>query len=204
MDEKKIIEGLPSGMIKPVMYSRERGTTTIYDKMLEDRIIFLNGEVNSDSAISIVAQMLYLEAEDGAKDIYFYINSPGGSVSAGMAIYDTMNYIKCDVSTICIGEAMSMGSFLLSSGAKGKRFALPHSEIMIHQPLGGTGLTQASNVEIISKYLLRTKNTLTEILAKNCGRTFEEVLRDTDRDNYMTTQEALEYGLIDKIFVNRG
>lgn len=178
-------------------------TQSLYSMMLEDRIIFLNGEVDEVSATNVVAQLIYLEAQDPTKDICLYINSPGGSVTDGFAIYDTMNFIKCDVSTICIGMAASMGAFLLSAGTKGKRFSLPNSEIMIHQPLGGTGLTQASNVEIVAKHLARTKEKLTALLAQNCGQPFEKVLADTDRDNFMSAQEALEYGLIDKIFVNR-
>ncbi len=174
----------------------------IYSRLLKDRIIVLSDEVNDATASVIVAQLLFLESEDPDKDIYFYINSPGGSVTAGMAIYDTMNYIKCDVSTICIGLAASMGAFLLSSGTKGKRLSLPNSEIMIHQPLGGAK-GQATDVEIHAKWLLKTKEKLNAILAKNTGKTVEQVAVDTERDNFMSAQEALEYGLIDKIITER-
>ena len=174
----------------------------IYSRLLKDRIIVLSDEVNDATASVIVAQLLFLESEDPDKDIYFYINSPGGSVTAGMAIYDTMNYIKCDVSTICIGLAASMGAFLLSSGAKGKRLSLPNSEIMIHQPLGGAK-GQATDVEIHAKWLLKTKEKLNAILAKNTSKSVEEVARDTERDNFMSAEEALEYGLIDKIITER-
>lgn len=174
----------------------------IYSRLLKDRIIVLSDEVNDATASIIVAQLLFLESEDPDKDIYFYINSPGGSVTAGMAIYDTMNYIKCDVSTICIGLAASMGAFLLSSGAKGKRLSLPNSEIMIHQPLGGAK-GQATDVEIHAKWLLKTKEKLNAILAKNTGKKVEEVAQDTERDNFMSAEEALEYGLIDKIITER-
>lgn len=174
----------------------------IYSRLLKDRIIVLSDEVNDTTASLIVAQLLFLESEDPDKDIHFYINSPGGSVTAGMAIYDTMNYIKCDVSTICIGLAASMGAFLLSSGAKGKRIALPNSEIMIHQPLGGAK-GQATDVEIHAKWLLKTKEKLNAILAKNTNRPLEEIIRDTERDNFMSAEEALNYGLIDKIITER-
>ena len=174
----------------------------IYSRLLEERIIFLTDEVNDVTASLVVAQLLYLERQDPDKDVFLYINSPGGSVSAGMSIYDTMNYIKCDVSTICIGMAASMGAFLLSSGTKGKRFALPHSEVMIHQPLGGAK-GQATDIEIQAKQILRIKAQLNEILAQNTGKPLEIIEKDTDRDNYMTAQEALEYGLIDKILTKR-
>ena len=174
----------------------------IYSRLLKDRIIFLGEEVNETTASLVVAQLLFLESEDPSKDIQLYINSPGGSVTAGMAIYDTMNYIKCDVSTICIGMAASMGAFLLSSGAKGKRFALPNAEVMIHQPLGGAK-GQATEIQIVAEHILKTKKKLNEILAKNSGKTLEEVEKDTDRDNYMTAAEAVEYGLIDKVIENR-
>ena len=182
--------------------SRGERSYDIFSRLLNDRVIFLSDEVNDATASLVVAQMLFLEAQDPDKDISFYINSPGGSVSAGMAIYDTMNFIKCDVSTICIGMAASMGAFLLSAGAKGKRFALPHSEIMIHQPLGGAK-GQATDIEIQAKQILRIKATLNEILAANTGKPLEIIEKDTDRDNYMTAQEALEYGLIDKILTHR-
>ena len=170
----------------------------IYSRLLKDRIVFLDGEVTDESASVIVAQLLFLEAEDPTKDINLYINSPGGSVTAGFAIYDTMNYIKCDVSTICIGMAASMGAFLLSSGAKGKRFALPNAEVMIHQPLGGAK-GQATEIQIVAEQILKTKKKLNSILAKNTGKSVEVITADTERDNYMEAQEAMEYGLIDKV-----
>ena len=170
----------------------------IYSKLLNDRIIFLADEVNDYTASIVVAQLLYLESQDPNKDIFLYINSPGGSVTAGMAIYDTMNYITCDVCTVCIGMAASMGAFLLSSGAKGKRFALPNSEIMIHQPLGGAR-GQATDIKIQADLILRTRDRLNRILAKNTGKTIEEIARDTERDNYMEADEAMQYGLIDKV-----
>ncbi len=174
----------------------------IYSRLLKDRIIMLSGEVNDQVASTIVAQMLFLEAEDPEKDIYFYINSPGGVVTAGMAMYDTMNYIRPDVATICIGQAASMGSFLLSSGAKGKRFALPHARIMIHQPLGGAQ-GQASDIAIQAKEILRMKAELNDILAKNTGQKIETIEADTDRDNFMSAQESLEYGLIDEVLTKK-
>ena len=170
----------------------------IYSKLLNDRIIFLADEVNDYTASIVVAQLLYLESQDPNKDIFLYINSPGGSVTAGMAIYDTMNYITCDVCTVCIGMAASMGAFLLSSGAKGKRFALPNSEIMIHQPLGGAR-GQATDIKIQADLILRTRDRLNRILAKNTGKTIEEIARDTERDNYMEADEAMNYGLIDQV-----
>ena len=182
--------------------SRGERSYDIFSRLLNDRVIFLSDEVNDTTASLVVAQMLFLEAQDPDKDISFYINSPGGSVSAGMAIYDTMNFIKCDVSTICIGMAASMGAFLLSAGTKGKRFALPHSEIMIHQPLGGAR-GQAPDIEIQAKQILRIKETLNKILAQNTGKPLEVIEKDTDRDNYMTAEEALDYGLIDKILTHR-
>ncbi|MBQ7301819.1 MAG: ATP-dependent Clp endopeptidase proteolytic subunit ClpP [Clostridia bacterium] len=174
----------------------------IYSRLLNDRIIFLADEVNDQTASLVVAQLLFLEAQDPDKDISLYINSPGGSVSAGMAIYDTMNFIKCDVSTICIGMAASMGAFLLSSGTKGKRIALPNSEIMIHQPLGGMQ-GQASDIKIHADHILRTKKRLNEILAANTGKPLEIIERDTDRDNFLTAEQAKEYGLIDEVFTHR-
>ena len=174
----------------------------IFSRLLKERIIFLGDQVTDASAELIVAQMLFLEGEDPDKDIQFYINSPGGSVSAGMAIYDTMNFVKCDVSTICVGMAASMGAFLLAGGTKGKRFALPNSEILIHQPLGGTE-GQASDIAIQAAHMARIKENLNRILAQNTGRTYEELVRDTDRDNWMTAQQALEYGLIDNIYTTR-
>lgn len=174
----------------------------IYSRLLEDRIVFLNGEVDDNSANLIVAQLLYLEGKNPDKDIYLYINSPGGSVTAGFAIYDTMKYIKCDVSTICVGMAASMGAFLLAGGTKGKRFALPNSEIMIHQPLGGAQ-GQASDVQILTMHLLKTKEKLNKILSENTGKSLKIIEKDTDRDNYMSAQEAKDYGIIDDIFVTR-
>ena len=174
----------------------------IFSRLLNDRIIFLSDEVNDTTASLVVAQLLYLEAQDPDKDICFYINSPGGSVTAGMAIYDTMKYVKCDVSTICIGMAASMGAFLLSAGTKGKRIALPNSQIMIHQPLGGAK-GQATDIKIQADLIIRTRDNLNRILSENTGRTVEEIARDTERDNFMTAQQALEYGLIDHIFSKR-
>ncbi len=173
----------------------------IYSRLLRERIIFLGDEVNDATASLVVAQMLFLESEDPNKDINLYINSPGGSVTAGMAIYDTMNYVKCDVSTICMGLAASMGAFLLSSGAKGKRLALPNAEIMIHQPSGGAR-GQATEIQIVAENILKTKKKLNEILAANTGQTVEKITQDTERDNFMSAQEALEYGLIDRVIVN--
>lgn len=178
--------------------SRGERSYDIYSRLLKDRIIFLGEEVTDVSANLVVAQMLFLEAEDPGKDIHFYINSPGGSVSAGFAIYDTMQYIKCDVSTICIGMAASMGAFLLSGGQKGKRFALPNSEIMIHQPSGGAR-GQATEIQIVAENILKTKKKLNEILAQNTGKPYEQIVKDTERDNYMSAEEALEYGLIDAV-----
>lgn len=174
----------------------------IYSRLLNDRIIFLADEVNDITASLVVAQLLFLEAQDPDKDISLYINSPGGSVTAGLAIYDTMNYIKCDVSTICIGMAASMGAFLLSSGAKGKRYALPNSEIMIHQPLGGAQ-GQATEIEIAARHILQTKEKLNRMLAENTGKDISIIAADTDRDNWMSAEEAKEYGLIDRVIYKR-
>ena len=174
----------------------------IYSLLLEKRIVFITGEIDDALANTVVAQLLYLESKDENKDINLYINSPGGSVTAGLAIYDTMNYIKCDVSTICIGLAASMGAFLLSSGAKGKRYALPNAEIMIHQPLGGVQ-GQASDVEIHARHIIETKNKLNKILSINTGKPLDIVENDTDRDNFMSAEEAKEYGLVDKVCVKR-
>ncbi len=182
--------------------SRGERASDIYSRLLEDRIIFVTGEINDVMANAIVAQLIYLEGRDSSKDISFYINSPGGSVSAGLAIYDTMNYIKCDVSTICIGMAASMGAFLLSAGQKGKRYSLPNSKIMIHQPLGGAQ-GQASDIEIQAKEILKTKQKINKILSENSSQPLEKIMKDTDRDFYMSAEEALEYGLIDKIFYTR-
>ena len=187
-------------LVPYVLESTSRGERTydIYSRLLKDRIIFLGEEVNDTTASLVVAQLLFLEAEDPSKDINLYIMSPGGSVSAGLAIYDTMNYIRCDVSTICLGMAASMGAFLLAGGAKGKRFALPNSKIMIHQPSGGAQ-GQASDVQIAAEQILYTKRRLNEILAANTGKPLEEIVRDTERDNYMTAEQAKEYGLIDSV-----
>ena len=182
--------------------SRGERSYDIYSRLLKDRIIFLGEEVNDVSAGLIVSQLLFLEAEDPGKDIQLYINSPGGSVTAGMAIYDTMQYIKCDVATICLGMAASMGAFLLAGGAKGKRFALPHSTIMIHQPSGGAQ-GQATEIQIVADHIAQTKRTLNELLAANTGQPIEVVERDTDRDNYMTAEEAKAYGLIDGVVMHK-
>ncbi|WP_251497499.1 ATP-dependent Clp endopeptidase proteolytic subunit ClpP [Otoolea muris] len=190
-------------LVPYVLESTSRGERSydIYSRLLKDRIIFLGEEVSDVTASLIVAQLLFLEAEDPKKDINLYINSPGGSVTAGMAIYDTMNYIKCDVSTICLGMAASMGAFLLAGGAKGKRYALPNSEVMIHQPSGGAK-GQATEIQIVAEKILQTKKKLNEILAANTGQPYEVIERDTDRDNYMTAQEAMDYGLIDHVIVS--
>ena len=182
--------------------SRGERSYDIYSRLLNDRIIFLADEVHDTTASLGVAQMLYLEAQDPDKDVYFYINSPGGSISAGMAIYDTMNYIKCDVSTICIGMAASMGAFLLSSGAKGKRFALHNSEIMIHQPLGGMK-GQASDIKIHADHILRIRDKLNKILSEQTGKPLKTIEKDTERDNFMTAEEACKYGLIDKVITKK-
>ena len=178
--------------------SRGERSYDIYSRLLKERIIFLGEEVNETTASLVVAQLLFLEAEEPDKDIQLYINSPGGSVTAGMAIYDTMQYIKCDVSTICIGMAASMGAFLLAGGAKGKRYALPNAEIMIHQPLGGAQ-GQATEIEIAAKHILKTKEKLNRMLAENCGQPYDVVAADTERDNWKSAQEAMEYGLIDQV-----
>ncbi|MBO4904631.1 MAG: ATP-dependent Clp endopeptidase proteolytic subunit ClpP [Lachnospiraceae bacterium] len=183
--------------------SRGERSYDIYSRLLKERIVFLGEEVNDTTANLIVAQMMFLEAEDPEKDIHFYINSPGGSVTDGFAIYDTMHYVKCDVATYCIGMAASMGAFLLAGGAKGKRFVLPNAEIMIHQPSGGAK-GQATEIEIVAKQILRTKERLNRILSENCGQPFEKVAADTERDNWMSAEEALEYGIVDKIIADRG
>ncbi|MBQ3391521.1 MAG: ATP-dependent Clp endopeptidase proteolytic subunit ClpP [Clostridia bacterium] len=182
--------------------SRGERSYDIFSRLLNDRIIFLADEVNDATASLVTAQLLYLEAQDPDKDISFYINSPGGSVSAGFAIFDTMNYIKCDVSTICIGMAASMGAFLLAAGTKGKRLALPNSEIMIHQPMGGTR-GQASDIKIHTEHILKTRATLNQILSEVTGKPLEVIERDTERDNFMTAEEAMEYGLVDRVIANR-
>ena len=190
-------------LVPYVLESTSRGERTydIYSRLLKDRIIFLGEEVNDVTASLVVAQLLFLEAEDPNKDISLYINSPGGSVTAGMAIYDTMNYIKCDVSTICLGMAAGMGAFLLSGGTKGKRYALPNAEVMIHQPSGGAR-GQATEIQIVAENILRTKKKLNEILAANTGQPYDVIVRDTERDNYMTAEQAKEYGLIDCVITN--
>ena len=191
-------------LVPYVLESTSRGERTydIYSRLLKDRIIFLGEEVNDVTASLIVSQLLFLESEDPGKDIQLYINSPGGSVTAGMAIYDTMQYIKCDVSTICMGMAASMGAFLLSGGTKGKRFALPNAEIMIHQPSGGAQ-GQATEISIVAEHILKTKKKLNEILAANTGQPLEVIEADTERDNYMSAEEAKTYGLIDQVIVSR-
>lgn len=200
MDKKEDIMAL----IPMVVEQTDRGERSydIYSKLLEERIIFITGEINDAVANTVVAELLYLEAKDSTKDIDIYINSPGGSVTSGLAIYDTMNFIKCDVSTICIGMAASMAAFLLSSGKKGKRYALPSSEIMIHQPLGGAQ-GQASDIKIQAEHILALKKKLNSVLASNTGKPIEQIEKDTDRDNYLTAEDALGYGLIDKIFYVR-
>ncbi len=182
--------------------SRGERSYDIYSRLLNDRIIFLSDEVNDTTASLVVAQMLYLEAQDPDKDIYFYINSPGGSISSGMAIYDTMNYIKCDVSTICVGMAASMGAFLLSSGTKGKRFALPNAEVMIHQPLGGMQ-GQASDIKIHADHILKIRDKINTILSEQTGKPLATIRKDTDRDNFLSAEEAKEYGLIDKVITKK-
>ena len=193
-----------NSLVPTVLEQTSKGERSydIYSRLLKERIIFLSDEVNDVTASLVVAQLLFLDAEDPGKDIFLYINSPGGSVSAGFAIFDTMNYIKSDVCTICIGMAASMGAFLLSSGARGKRVALPNSKIMIHQPLGGAQ-GQASDIEIQAREMQKTKQKLNEILARNTGKSIEEIARDTDRDNYMSAEEAQNYGLVDKIYEHR-
>ena len=201
MFNDKIIRG---SLVPMVIEQTNRGERSydIYSRMLEDRVVFLTGEINDVTADLVVAQLMYLESKGDDKDISLYINSPGGSVTAGMARYDTMNYIKCDVETICVGMAASMGAFLLSSGTKGKRFALPNSEIMIHQPLGGAQ-GQASDIAITAEHIVRVKKRMSEILAKNCNKTVEQIERDIDRDNYMFAEEAKAYGLVDGIVDRR-
>ena len=195
---------IKNNLVPMVVEQTNRGERSydIYSRLLEDRIVFLTGEVNDLSADIVIAQLLYLEGKDPEKDINLYINSPGGSVTAGMGIYDTMNYIKCDVQTICVGMAASMGAFLLSSGAKGKRFSLPNSEIMIHQPLGGAQ-GQASDIAIQAEHILKIKKRMNTILSRNCNQPLEKIEKDVDRDHYMTADEALKDGLIDRVFEKR-
>jgi ATP-dependent Clp protease protease subunit len=196
----EIIKGIDMSYIPYVVEQTGRGERSydIYSRLLKDRIIMLSGEVNDAVASSIVAQLLFLEAQDPDKDIYFYINSPGGVITSGLSMFDTMNYIKPDIVTICIGQAASMGAFLLSAGTKGKRYALPHSRIMIHQPSGGAQ-GQSTDIQIQAQEIQRLKDTLNEIMAENCGKTAKELERDTERDYFMSAQEAVEYGLIDKV-----
>lgn len=203
-ENRKLEDEFFMSLVPYVLESTSRGERTydIYSRLLKDRIIFLGEEVNDVTASLVVAQLLFLESEDPGKDISLYINSPGGSVSAGLAIYDTMNYIKCDVSTICIGMAASMGAFLLSGGAKGKRMALQNAEVMIHQPSGGAQ-GQATEIRIVAEKILQTRKKLNEILAANTGQPIEVIERDTERDNYMTAEEARVYGLIDKVITSR-
>ena len=194
------------GLVPTVIEQTGRGERAydIFSRLLNDRIIMLNEEINNVTAGLVVAQLLFLESQDPDKDISLYINSPGGSITAGMAIYDTMNYIKCDVSTICIGMAASMGAFLLSSGAKGKRFCLPNSQVMIHQPLIGGGLSgQQTDITIHARNLENTRKRLEEIMAENCGKSYDELHRDCERDNYLSANEACEYGLVDKVIAKR-
>ena len=194
-------------LVPMVVEQSNRGERSydIYSRLLDDRIIFLSGQVDDTTSSLVVAQLLYLESKDPDKDIQLYIDSPGGSITAGMAIYDTMQYIKCDVSTICIGMAASMGAFLLAAGAKGKRMALPNSEVMIHQPLiGGGGLSgQTTDIKIYTDHLVKTKEKMNRILSERSGQTYEKVCEDTERDNFMTSQEAMEYGLIDRVIESR-
>ena len=201
---EQLERGIKMALVPYVIEQTSRGERSydIYSRLLKDRIIFLGEEINDHVASVVVAQLLFLEAEDPDKDICIYINSPGGSVTAGMAIYDTMQYIKPDVSTICVGMAASMGAFLLSSGAKGKRMALPNAEIMIHQPLGGVR-GQASDIKIHADWILKTKEKLNRIMAENSGQDYEKVAQDTDRDNFMSASEACEYGLIDRVITSR-
>jgi len=203
-NEQKIHGQLNNALVPMVVEQTSRGERSydIFSRLLKERIVFLGGPVYDETATLIVAQMLFLESEDSDKDIMFYINSPGGSVSAGFSIYDTMQYIKCDVSTICIGMAASMGQFLLTAGAAGKRVALPNSKIMMHQPLGGTQ-GQASDIEIYTKEMLRTKDQLYKIISQHSGKPIDQIIKDADRDNYMTAEEAKNYGLIDHIFDKR-
>lgn len=204
MNQQPQIDAL--GLVPMVVEQSARGERAydIYSRLLKERIIFLVGPVTDETANLVVAQMLFLESENPDKDIYLYINSPGGSISAGLSLYDTMNFVKPDVSTLCLGQAASMGAFLLSAGAKGKRFALPHSRVMIHQPLISGGLSgQATDIEIFTKELFKSKRLMNELMAQHSGRTVEELERDTDRDNFMSAQEACEYGLIDQVLVSR-
>ncbi len=204
MNQQPQIDAL--GLVPMVVEQSARGERAydIYSRLLKERIIFLVGPVTDETANLVVAQMLFLESENPDKDIYLYINSPGGSISAGLSLYDTMNFVKPDVSTLCLGQAASMGAFLLSAGAKGKRFALPHSRVMIHQPLISGGLSgQATDIEIYTKELLKSKQLMNELMAQHSGRTVEELERDTDRDNFMSAQQACEYGLIDQVLANR-
>lgn len=200
MDDKTYMSLVPT-----VIEQTGRGERAydIYSRLLNDRIVMLHEEVNATTASLVVAQLLFLEGQDADKDIQLYINSPGGSITDGMAIYDTMQYIKCDVSTICMGMAASMGAFLLAAGTKGKRVCLPNAEVMIHQPSGGTGRAQASDIDIVAKHIIYVKDKMNRMLSEMTGQPYERIVADTDRDNYMTAQQALEYGIVDKIFDKR-
>ena len=200
MDDKTYMSLVPT-----VIEQTGRGERAydIYSRLLNDRIVMLHEEVNATTASLVVAQLLFLEGQDADKDIQLYINSPGGSITDGMAIYDTMQYIKCDVSTICMGMAASMGAFLLAAGTKGKRICLPNAEVMIHQPSGGTGRAQASDIDIVAKHIIYVKDRMNRMLSEMTGQPYERIVADTDRDNYMTAQQALEYGIVDKIFEKR-
>lgn len=200
MDDKTYMSLVPT-----VIEQTGRGERAydIYSRLLNDRIVMLHEEVNATTASLVVAQLLFLEGQDADKDIQLYINSPGGSITDGMAIYDTMQYIKCDVSTICMGMAASMGAFLLAAGTKGKRICLPNAEVMIHQPSGGTGRAQASDIDIVAKHIIYVKDKMNRMLSEMTGQPYERIVADTDRDNYMTAQQALEYGIVDKIFEKR-
>lgn len=200
MDDKTYMSLVPT-----VIEQTGRGERAydIYSRLLNDRIVMLHEEVNATTASLVVAQLLFLEGQDADKDIQLYINSPGGSITDGMAIYDTMQYIKCDVSTICMGMAASMGAFLLAAGTKGKRICLPNAEVMIHQPSGGTGRAQASDIDIVAKHIIYVKDKMNRMLSEMTGQPYERIVADTDRDNYMTAQQALEYGIVDKIFDKR-
>ena len=200
MDDKTYMSLVPT-----VIEQTGRGERAydIYSRLLNDRIVMLHEEVNATTASLVVAQLLFLEGQDADEDIQLYINSPGGSITDGMAIYDTMQYIKCDVSTICMGMAASMGAFLLAAGTKGKRICLPNAEVMIHQPSGGTGRAQASDIDIVAKHIIYVKDKMNRMLSEMTGQPYERIVADTDRDNYMTAQQALEYGIVDKIFEKR-
>ncbi|MCI8603365.1 MAG: ATP-dependent Clp endopeptidase proteolytic subunit ClpP [Ruminiclostridium sp.] len=203
--DNKMYDKTYMSLVPTVIEQTGRGERAydIYSRLLNDRIVMLHEEVNATTASLVVAQLLFLEGQDADKDIQLYINSPGGSITDGMAIYDTMQYIKCDVSTICMGMAASMGAFLLAAGTKGKRICLPNAEVMIHQPSGGTGRAQASDIDIVAKHIIYVKDKMNRMLSEMTGQPYERIVADTDRDNYMTAQQALEYGIVDKIFEKR-